>query len=590
MWTAVLHAALAGPAHDDALRIDIGEPVVDAQALRWGNDTALLLRAADALWVVALDGQILDLLEPPGRQAIVVDLDHDGSPELLRCGAAGLDVVPVASGFGPPIRLSDRDCTSVSVGVDRDHPIAFAGAEGIYRLHDDDGVLQAQALEPQLADTTWVAADEDQLWIAARGARALVRWRDDRVEVTPVDGPLVAVAAHDGEVAWITDGPPTLFTAGGSNPLEATPDSLTMVSLAGGTPEPLVAAGNRWIYPNDLPIPVGRVSSADVDGDGLVDWIVAGPHGVTVHRGVAPPPTPDVHLGGVFPVITTWAARETEFVVHPSKGTIRDATGGPPGMSRRGSTFLVDSDENDVGRWYASVRVGPARWEGFIVDVWPTHATPTPSGPPGVDPSLAPRFTQTADQPARPWTMGRCAVGVGVAAGASRSGGLVWEDLGNPAVLASGSPAAGVVCPGGGDGLLQWVAGVDAAPWFRYTDIPTDRSHLFGVTAGLQLGGPRLRAGPYGSLGVTAIHVGGRAEAWLTDRVGIELRAGWLAPRAGVEGMVLVMRRFGQPSATQDVGRQVPPAHQIVDRVLEGGLEGTEVKAEVALDLAVVEP
>jgi hypothetical protein len=38
--------------------------------------------------------------------------------------------------------------------------------------------------------------------------------------------------------------------------------------------------------------------------------------------------------------------------------------------------------------------------------------------------------------------------------------------------------------------------------------------------------------------------VGGRAQGWVSDRYGLELRAGWLAPRAGVEAMLLALRKF----------------------------------------------
>lgn len=262
-----------------------------------------------------------------------------------------------------------------------------------------------------------------------------------------------------------------------------------------------------------------------------------------------PAPPSSLTLGGTWPHVQVFVDAPARIALEVPQGRADQLSKGPPSAILEDGHLVYTAQPDEIGSYAVSVRYSPGRWTGLHIHVWPRprpgealpktfRAPPSPGEPSdaSAEPAAIPSWAR----------LGRCAVGAGVVFGASRSGGLVWEDLGNPAVVPSGSPAVAVTCPGGGDGLIQWSVGLDSAPLFRYTDVPTDRSHLLGATVGLSLGSPEFRVGPYASAGVTAVNLGGRLQGWFSDRYGIEARVGWLAPRAGVESMLLVSRRLGR--------------------------------------------
>jgi hypothetical protein len=254
-----------------------------------------------------------------------------------------------------------------------------------------------------------------------------------------------------------------------------------------------------------------------------------------------PAPPERLELGAGRPTVTAFVGQPVRIHLQPPSGQIEQIDGGPPGSRLESGAYVVEPEAWDIGRWAVATRGRPGEWYGFELEVWPRPAVgdPIPTSEP-LPPPTAPPPPPRADAD-RWFHIDRCVVGAGLAGGASRSGGLAWEDLGSPSVQPSASPAVAALCDGGG--VLRWVLGLDAAPWFRYTDLPTDRSHLIGATAGLQVGTDRFGIGPYGSAGVTAVNLGLRGQGFVSERVGVELRAGWLAPRAGMEAMALVLYR-----------------------------------------------
>jgi len=272
-------------------------------------------------------------------------------------------------------------------------------------------------------------------------------------------------------------------------------------------------------------------------------------------------PSPPDHLvltaQGAWPVVTMFAGGKARMTVSVDGRAWRGRVhGGPPSLrvlERR--VLAIDPDAHDIGRWPTSLWLGPGRWTGVIIEVWPrprpgdpvpvtVSGAPTAARSPRDDPDPAPAPPPDEPTPTarRPWAVARCSLGVGVAAGASQAAGLTWEGLGSATVEATASPAGALICTGHG-AVVRWTAGIDAAPWFRYGAAPVDRSHLVSATAGIGFGTAVVHGGPYASLGVTATHLGARLQAWPSGGPwGVEARGAWLAPQRGAQGMVLVLR------------------------------------------------
>jgi len=465
------------------------------------------LLVLDGERLLALEGTDIVASRPTGGTDMLVDdLDGDGRAEVLLCRGDGVAAVPLAPrSIGTPIALGTPPCERIlSIrGDDGSVEVVFTGAQGPHRLVSTaDGMgVEAEPIDaaPTVPDgPAMVTADLD----------------DDGCPDTlrAVEEGFVSEAGRCDDVAATQPPPPS------DEPIAAPPDDAEVPAEA----------------------PTDDVPVAD-DSWPPAQWT----RGPRTPAGKLPePPDTLVLTADSHPTVQAFVGQSVRMHLSPPAGRIEKVDGGPPGARLEGGAFVLDTDGWDIGRWGVSVRAEPGQWYSFDVEVWPRPAEGQPLPPPPA--ALAATTTALTGEPVeeRWYHIDRCAVGAGVAGGVSRSGGLVWEDLGSPEVQRSGSPAVAVVCTGGG--VVSWVLGLDAAPWFRYTDLPADRSHLIGATAGLQVGTDRFGVGPYGSAGVTAVNVGLRGQGFVTDRFGAEVRAGWLAPLAGVEAMALFLVRTGR--------------------------------------------
>ncbi len=572
-----------------------------------GGGTAPLVLILDEARLLALqDGNIVARRDVRALDLLVADLDRDGRDEVLLCGDDGLAAVPVAGrSLGEALLLDATPCTQMSVGDPGEGQVFFTGAQGTHEVKVVDGALLVRSLELEVAGEALLAATTNTVALGSAGGTTLLLLQPEGGAMLPLGGPLVALTAAGDALAWVHGGEPTVIHLGGRRIETEGPITHLEAFLTLDGPQVAAWSAEGWVLPT-WDLPVGRPVLADIDGDECPDLLIGTDEGYVQALGncegasppvppsgppastgadVAPadiPPTPRreedepseprdprdadpwpplawtdepripaaelphppdrLELGTDRHTVTAFVGQDVRIHLSPPTGRIQRIEGGPPGSRLEADTFVMEPEAWDIGRWAVATRGRPGEWYGFDIEVWPR---PHVGGPVPVATSAPVATTTSAapiDAPHRWFHIDHCAIGVGLAAGASRGGGLVWEDLGSPSVQASGSPAVAAMCDGGG--TVRWVLGVDAAPWFRYTDLPSDRSHLVGATAGLQVGTDRFGIGPYGSAGVTAVNLGLRGQGFVSERVGLELRAGWLAPRAGVEAMALVLYRM----------------------------------------------
>ncbi len=589
MWTLFTAAAALGWAPADPVDVRLPGPPIALGALPDARGALLLAFDGHRLLAVQGGGDIVDRVDVDGNDLLVADLDEDGRPEVLLCRDDGVHAVPtVGRTLGAPIRLAAEPCRALAKGrASRGGEVVFTGAAGSRSLSVTDGTLLVEDLGLAVEGEPLLAATSATIAVGERGARSLQLLEGGETSLLPLGGPLVAVSSVGDELAWVEgDGPSILHLGRSEQDVGTAVAGLAGLRLDGV--DTVVAWGEGgWTLP-DWPGPAGRPLLADLDADGCADLVVASHEGYSWSRGqceavvavaespfqdVAPssplpppatsraagwppsawtdgdrvtdrdlPTPPDILVLDDNPTLVAFVGQPVEVHLQPRSGRVDQLHGQPPGAHLEGGALMYLPEAWDIGVWHVAARSGAGRWRSFVMEVWPR---PQAGDPIPAPPTLHATASSSPPPPGadRWFHIDDCLLGVGGAAGASRSGGLIWEDLGSPQVTASASPAVALICDGGG--TIQWVLGVDAAPWFRYTDLPADRSHLIGATAGIQLGTERFRAGPYGSAGVTAINLGARAQGFWSGRTGLELRAGWLAPRAGVEAMALVLVRLG---------------------------------------------
>jgi len=572
-----------------------------------GGSTPPLVLVLDESRLLALqDGNIVARRDVKALDLLVADLDRDGRDEVLLCGENGLAAVPVAGrSLGEALLLDPTPCTRMSVGNPGEGQVFFTGAKGTHEVKVVDSALLVRNLELEVTDKPLLAATTDTVALGSAGGTTLLLLQPAGGAMLPLGGPLVALTAVGDTLAWVHGGEPTVLHLGGSRIETERPITYLAAFHTSDGPQVAAWSGEGWVLPK-WDLPVGRPVLADIDGDACPDILIGTDEGYVQALGncaepslpvppsappastgadavpAAKPSTPQseedqpdeerdpqdadawpplawtdgrrvpaaelphppdrLELGGDRHTVAAFVGQEVRIHLSPPTGRVQRIEGGPPGSRLEAGAFVVEPEAWDIGRWAVATRGGPGEWYGFDIEVWPRpqvgDPVPVPaSAPVGTTPSGA-----SVDSADHWFHIDHCTLGVGLAAGASRGGGLAWEDLGSPSVQASGSPAVAAMCDGGG--TLRWVVGVDAAPWFRYTDLPTDRSHLISATAGLQVGNDRFGVGPYGSAGVTAVNLGVRGQGFVSQRVGVELRAGWLAPRAGVEAMALLLYRI----------------------------------------------
>lgn len=547
-----------------------GQPVALGAAVALGlspGERPLVL-AGSAQGLAAVDprsGSVAWRIEGDVRAIWTGDLDLDGAEEIVLCERSGISLLSL-DGLGAPLRepLTEIPCdalTSASTAEGR-ALIAAEGAELSLLSRGPSGITRsllpvAPQPPPRIAASGFAVAAVDESGALKRILGPMV----SAIAPAPV---LAAVGLpSDGEpdLAILYGEPPELLTSRGLLPVEGGATGLLtdgrgvwLLDAAalrfGIVEEGAAGLSVRW-FPS--PFAPRTALAADLDGDGCADLLLSDKisEGTLVKGSCeVPPPLPPLPqapetlaLGGPWPLLHARVGEPLSLqVVDAQTGWSRfTSRGGPPGFAVRpdGRIDFVPSPD-DVGRWRVSVRstldgvVG--HWIGFQLAVWPGEASDAEIAPappqeiPG-EGAAQPSFSVLVPK--------RCLLGMGIAGGASRSRGDLWQRKERSDVRGGLSPLASLACGFGGS-RLHLVAGLDSAPYFRYGDRPRDREHILAASGGVDLLFGTTSLGLLGSVGATSRGIGARLtwlglKDWKEDPMGIELRGLWLAPKVGAE-------------------------------------------------------
>lgn len=468
-------------------------------------------------WIVdPATGEVTRTLPVGARDAASVDLDADGTPEVLLCGPSGVHAL--APG-GVPERAADVSCQAIAV-VDREHGplVATGGDEVVLWAVDPTGELLEMSREaPPLP-----------------GARVLLS----------AEGELLAMSAV-GATVLHEYGPPgrsTLATGGGVGGVALGPGGWSWTIPERG----LVADLTHRTTPVDGQ--PGGLVGGDLDGDGTRDLAVLRDGGVSVLTGGEPTrlelgarpealAVGDVDEDGCDDLVV--ALREP-FSLRVLRGA---ACGGPPLAIPGPETPVPDPDQAN-----RRVREAP-------------DLAKLPPEPPLKRP---PRFLGVEI----PWFLGE-----GVATEPERmrlqqyvvvgSGWAMGGALRNAWLQIPFFPALSVEMEWGGP-HFRWFLGGDSAALFLWMTENGGGIHLANLTTGVTFGSPRLRTGPFVTAGLLNAGAGWRTvftpfQDGDTFK-GFEVRLTWFTPATG-EVMVLYvwsqpMKRARKRHAPQ---RDVPP-------------------------------
>lgn len=576
MWWVA--AAIAGGwAPDDLQVFDSVGAVTDAVHLP--EPDRLVVLTLDAVTLHDRDGGLRDRQATGGHRLLLLDGDLDGVPDLYRCGPTGVhELKVVGDQLGPPRQLDPAPCDGLALAVDPPASALVAWSRGRPRRigltpGSPSGPVDLRLDAPVVATGGGVALG------GTLGSGNLVQIGVADRAIVPTGGRLTALADGPSRL-WAFEAPATVHLGE-----EVWAVDRAAVGLAAGPARghlPVLAWSDKgWLLPGpmDLPLP-DQVQVSDWGADGCDDLLMVAHEQVLVVHGACPatdPPPPmagtateegspsgpvpnealphppdhiELAAGAPWPVLSVFVDGRAEVTVSVDGHRWRGQTvGGPPSLRVVHQRIVViEPTVDDVGRWPVTLhrRIGDP--VGIVVDVWPR---PLPGQ---VLPDHFGRLEAVAAEPpppppptessVRPWTIGRCELGAGLALGGEEEAPATEERAARFGLV--GSPAFALLCPVGPPSLLRPMVGVDAAPWFHVRAEPHDRAHLVAATVGIGVGGPHLRAGPYGSLGVAMGAVGLRAH-WLPTRRspwGAELRGAWFAPAPALQTMLLATRRW----------------------------------------------
>jgi len=558
----LLTASLVSPAHaapwqSGELRpLPVEGPVHTVAISNWAGEAAVIVAGPESVTVFGTDGAVVATADSSTSSLVIEDLDTDGTPEVIACGPAGLEVLRPGDegGLGESISLSTEPCEQV-VALQGDlYASLVTLGEGKVRVltPGGDGLVAAEFAGPTNPSV-----------LVATGSRFAV------IGDTVVTGPEPhTLEVESGVVAMGPDGDSWLVGFGGDSP---------RLVLADGTELPLPSAPT-WVrraslaQPDDLLVGLGSNQVAmrldgeplevvellvsaevfglgDLDGDGCTDLVtssadgteaaismgscgVAAPLAVPVDE-PAPPPVesdPPVDSAGLE-LGEEWALLELVAEV-PVERQLVDAVhgwdrfgqrGGPKGLHLSEAGLLsFTPTQSQVGLWRVSIVIAEGseeRWTGLVMRVRATEdsvgggsilAVDRRKPPIVLEPEEEPRAGRR--EPSR-LSIRECRVSVGVAAGLSRNAQSSWTNVGLPSAVVSGSPEVALVCAGGGT-KVRWFVGADSAPTFFYISPSGRRNHVLAATLGVEWNPGPVRIGAFGNLGFVVAGVGLRA-VWL---------------------------------------------------------------------------
>lgn len=563
-----------------------------------GEERLLLAGSAAGLAAIAPStGEVRARIDGIVSDLWVGDIDGDGISEVIVCGPSGIDIATLPTDPQGLLSIVRRELTSSPCeAVDS---VMTSGGPALVTVEQGQlSVLSASMTGPKRISYESLAIRQPPALATSGFTVAVIDSALALQRLIGADARAISAAPVLAVVGWpSTDEPQFGVLRGGEHPELILSEG--SVAIEGGATGLVAGPSNSWLLDEAasriglldegairwFPSPVSPkiALAAELSGDDCIDLVLSdgnaksslamgdcspAPAASTALSAPSPaapavPPPPQellledawplLHAQVGVPLVTRVRDVKTRWSRYKSRG-------GPPGMAvNADGSIEFTPDPDDVGRWRVSVRSTSdgiaVHWTGFELAIWPPGETPPATEPlqdtdgtgdveeeeiqdeieeSSVQPPPAePRIQMTSLAPRR------CLLGMGIAGGAASAGGSTWENLGAANLRGGVSPLASIAC-GIGAPKAQLVVGLDSAPYFRYGDVPRDRRHLLALSGGVDFLFGATSLGPLASIGATSRGVGLHAlwlgiNDWKRDPMGVELRALWLAPKAGIE-------------------------------------------------------
>lgn len=557
--------------------LELGEQQVETAVLGdWGGAARVIVGGPSGMGIYTLDAEARVQLPLPSADLELVDLDGDGSNELLVCGSQGLTVLRGQPDAVRDVQLVDQPCEQLAVGrAGAVSILMMRDGDTVYQLRPDQGGLKVEPID-ELPPVRSIAMAGDTL--AALTEDALVTRGGGRHESLPIPADVVGVTRDAGGWALAVAGPsPHLLRSNGVRvelphaPLALERARLGKQEIFASLDGPAFVGGFRPLEVHALD---GRALAAgDASGDGCGDVLVLTEGSVpalVIGDCSTPPPAPTVASAAPAPdrsspdelaLGASWSVVEAQ-VGLPLELRVSDAVdgdnrfrlvSGPEGMVLRSDGVLAFTPRaSQIGLWRASIQVGE-RFTGVVVKVLDPNAGRVVEAPPPktreVDPKYRNNVRRSASSTRSFFGFRECMVGAGAAGGASRNSRGTWSNVGLPDVLPSGSPAILMSCTGGSKSV-RWIFGVDSAPAFFYIAPSRRMNHVLAGTFGLEVHTPSFRIGPVVNAGLLIFGFGLRAQItpFTTkrgSRHGLEIRAITFPVTPSIQGILTYNVAFG---------------------------------------------
>ncbi len=286
MWTACflwMSTALAWEPADGRLLAATDAPADVAFAMVDGAPTLITTGPAGTAVIDPASGRVLAESALAGAALLVTDLDGDGAPDLVLCGPDGVSRLPWD--LGAPMRWSDRPCRAITTR-------SLAGATELIVVDDAvraltiraDGVSRSVALGAAPRGEVLLAGGGPVVAFAGVGSTAVVEVGPRGTSTTATGAPIGGLTAGAITWAWTIASTATLEDViGGVAALDPRAgrvtsgdldlDGLTDVVVAHGDDRIGVVLANGAERRVASPLRADRVTVADVDADGCPDLI-----------------------------------------------------------------------------------------------------------------------------------------------------------------------------------------------------------------------------------------------------------------------------------------------------------------------------